>query len=208
MTLPVTLMHTSPVHVATFDGLRDKLAPDVELIHEVREDWLARVREHGVDEGLAKEIAGLVGTAQGPVLCTCSTLGKAAALAGAIRIDAPMMQRAAESGGTVLLVYVLDSTREASETLLREALENAGRPGDYELLGLPALWELFERGDHVGFTDAITVAVTEQVQKQAGIGVVVLAQASMAGAADALNALPVVALSSPALALQAALDAR
>jgi hypothetical protein len=208
MTRPVTLLHTSPVHVATFDGLRDRLDPEAVLAHEVREDWLAQARVDGVTDTLASEITALVRSAESPVLCTCSTLGEAAAEAGAIRIDAPMMQRATEIGGKVLLVYVLESTRHASETLLRDALEASGQPGNYQALGLPALWDMFEAGDHAGFTKAIADAVTEVVQDQSDFRVVVLAQASMAGAVDALKALPVITLSSPEPALQAALAAR
>ncbi len=204
----VTLLHTSPVHVATFDGLRDRIDPTARLNHEVREDWLEQARKRGVDAALEGEISALVGNAKGPVLCTCSSLGEAAAQAGAIRIDVPMMRRAAQIGGTVLLVHVLDSTREASVALLREALEDDGRPEDHRVLGLPMLWDLFEQGEHAKFTAAIASAVCEALQEMPGIRVVVLAQASMAGAAEALNEMSVLALSSPELALQAALAAR
>lgn len=212
MTRPVTLLHTSPVHCATFDGLRDRVKPGAKLIHTVREDWLARAREGGVDKGLATEIAAFVDAAAGPVLCTCSTLGDAAAKAGAIRIDAPMMRRAAQIGGRVLLVYALESTRAPSERLLAEAMEVCDQVGDragaYELLSLTGLWPFFEAGDHTGFVTQIAQAVDDYLNDHADIRVVVLAQASMAGAAELLKDLSVVALSSPEPALQAALAAR
>lgn len=208
MPAPITLLHTSPVHCSTFDRLRDLLDPDAELIHEVREGWLEQAQVSGVDAGLGREISTLVGAAKGPVLCTCSTLGDAAAKAGAIRIDAPMMQTAAQIGGKVLLVYVLESTRKPSEHLLSEAMNIAGQPGNYELLSLPDLWPLFEQGDHGGFCSAIANKVVDAVQFQPDIRVVVLAQASMAKAADLLNQYSVVVLSSPEPALKAALNAR
>ena len=204
----ITLLHTSPVHCATFDRLRDQLDSEAVLIHKVREDWLEQAQAGGDDAGLNADISAFVASATGPVLCTCSTLGDAAATAGAIRIDAPMMQTAAQIGGKVLLTYVLDSTREPSERLLSEAMATTDQPGNYILLGLPDLWSLFEKGDHEGFCSAITRKVVDTLQSQPDIRVVVLAQASMANAADFLKAHSVVVLSSPKLALQAALDAR
>lgn len=208
MSRPVILLHTSRVHCATFDGLRDQIAPGAELVHHVCEDWLERARNDGVSERLAREIAVLIEQAEGPVLCTCSTLGEAAANAGAIRIDAPMMHRAAQIGGPVLMVYVLESTKMPSEALLMEALERAEQAGQYTTLGLAHLWPLFEAGDFAGFTKAISDAVQSHLRTHSDIRVVVLAQASMAKASQSLNAPSVVVLSSPEAALEAALAAR
>ncbi|WP_306419486.1 hypothetical protein [Parasedimentitalea maritima] len=112
----LTLFHTAHVHVDTFNTL----APDAELDHTVREDWLARAQD-GIDEVLATEIASAIQAADGPVLCSCTTIGEVAEAAGATRIDWPMMQESAKIGGPVLMVYCLDSTAEPSEALLRRA---------------------------------------------------------------------------------------
>ena len=93
-----TLFHTSATHILRFDTIRDRLAPDIQLNHVVRTDWLDRARG-GIDKRLRTEIMDAVGTARGPVLCSCSTIGGIAAEAGAIRIDQPMMQAAADIGG-------------------------------------------------------------------------------------------------------------
>ena len=90
------LLHTSPVHVARFDRIRDRIAPDLLLDHLVREDWLDRARRSGIDDILKGEIAAEIGPL---TLCTCSTLGPIAEELGAHRIDRPMMRAAAQSGG-------------------------------------------------------------------------------------------------------------
>ena len=36
----VTFLHTSPLHINTFENLRDRLAPGLKLRHVVREDLL------------------------------------------------------------------------------------------------------------------------------------------------------------------------
>ncbi len=77
----LTLLHTAEAHRATFDALRDRIAPGAALTHVVRADWLVRA-QGGVDDALQSEMAKAVAAAQGPVICTCTTLGPAAADAG------------------------------------------------------------------------------------------------------------------------------
>ena len=66
----LTLFHTADVHVATFDAL----APEADLTHVVRTDWLERAQT-GVDAALRQEIAEAIRAAEGPSLCTCTTIG-------------------------------------------------------------------------------------------------------------------------------------
>ncbi|AZV79658.1 hypothetical protein EBB79_18455 [Parasedimentitalea marina] len=192
----LTLIHTAQVHCATFDGL----APQADLRHNVRPDWLARA-QNGIDDRLAAEIAAAIQAAEGPVLCSCTTLGPVAEAAGAIRIDWPMMQRAAEIGGPVLLVYCLDSTAQPSQDLLRRAFGNA----DPQLtcLLLAQHWPLFEAGEVDAFNQALAVNI-ETALKQNHYGCVVLAQASMAGVATVIQA-DVPVLASPEIAVQSLL---
>lgn len=82
----------------------------------------------GVDDALCADITGEVAAAGGKVLCTCTTLGPVAARAGAIRIDQPMMQAAARTGGPVLLACCLDSTFGPSLDLLESEPAATGTP--------------------------------------------------------------------------------
>jgi hypothetical protein len=176
-----TLFHTSATHILRFDTIRDRLAPDIQLNHVVRTDWLDRARG-GIDKRLRTEIMDAVGTARGPVLCSCSTIGGIAAEAGAIRIDQPMMQAAADIGGRILVAYCLMSTATPTLELLYECLD--GRAADIHSLPLPHLWALFESGDTEAFEQSIAAEVDVWAGKNGTPDVVVLAQASMSGAQE------------------------
>jgi protein tyrosine phosphatase (PTP) superfamily phosphohydrolase (DUF442 family) len=198
MTHP-TLLHTAHVHCATFDAL----SPDRDLTHMVRVDWLERAQT-GIDETLRQEITAAVQAADGPVLCTCTTLGETAEAAGALRIDAPMMAEAARLGGPVLMAYCLDSTRAASLDLLRRAFGDTD-PQE-QLLDLSAHWPLFIEGKIEEFTHAIAADIHAAL-RTGTFGCVVIAQASMAGASIPLRSLTEVPiLTSPDLALRALLE--
>lgn len=199
----LTLIHTAEVHRATFDRLAARTAPGARLAHIVRPDWLARA-QGGIGADLAAEITDTIRTVAGPVLCTCTTLGPLAADAGAIRIDAPMMAEAARIGGPVLMAYCLESTRTPSRTLLEAAFTAAGMTPDLRLLDLSAAWRLFETGQTESFAATLAAEIAEALRTAPEIACVVLAQASMAGAAAHLNG-TVPVLSSPETALRAAL---
>lgn len=205
--MTLTLLHTAQIHQDAFDALRDRIAPGRALRHVVRPDWLAR-SQAGVPDDVAAEIAEAVAQAQGGVLCTCTTIGAAAEAAGALRVDWPMMQDAARSGGDVLLVYTLESTRAPSLALLERALGEAGQGADVHLLALTQFWPLFEAGERDAFEAAIAGGVRDALRDITGLGAVVLAQGSMAGAAGRLADLGIPVLASPELALTCALAAR
>ncbi|NRB16580.1 MAG: hypothetical protein HRU33_03090 [Rhodobacteraceae bacterium] len=194
----LTLLHTAQVHCATFD----RLAPQADLHHVVRPDWLARA-QNGIDDQLVAEITAAVTAAEAPVLCSCTTIGAVAEAAGAIRIDWPMMMQAALIGGPVLLAYCLDSTAHPSQALLRRAF---GR-SDPQLtcLQLAPHWPLFEAGQTASFNQALAADI-EQALTQQPYGCVVLAQASMAGVAGMIQT-DVPVLASPEIAAQALLPA-
>ena len=200
----LTFFHTALVHGDTFDALRDRIAPGVAMHHNIRTSWLVRAR-NGIDTDLADEIRREISGARQPAICTCTTIGPLAEAAGAIRIDQPMMRAAAETGGSVLMVYCLESTLQPSRELLETAMLRAGNRATIELLPLTGLWPLFETGETDAFARAIAEAVRDRVSQHPGIGCIVLAQASMAGAAEWLADLPCPVLSSPELAMRAGL---
>jgi hypothetical protein len=200
------LLHTSPVHVATFDALAAEEAPGVDLVHVVREDLLAAAREHG-PEAVADRVAEAVrDLSTDVVLCTCSTLGAVAepvdAAVPVLRVDRPMAAAAVGTGGPVVVLAALESTLAPTLALLAEEGDRAGTSPRIEASVVPGAWERFEAGDVEGYLGLVRAAL-EQVGDAA---VVVLAQASMAAAADgAAVAVPV--LSSPRTGLRAAVAA-
>ncbi|WP_323766034.1 hypothetical protein [Marinovum sp.] len=206
MTQPLTLLHSAEVHRRTFDVLRDAIAPMARLDHQVRSDWLARARNEGMTRQLAAEIRKAVTAAPGPVLCTCTTLGEAAAEAGAIRIDQPMMAAAAQSDGRILLVCALKTSVAPSRALLQTCLDTAGTGSPVTVLVLEEFWPLFEAGQTANFCAAIAAAVIEAVQARPDFRTVVLAQASMAEAVHLLDGVGPRVLAAPEPALRHALS--
>ncbi|MFI5756374.1 aspartate/glutamate racemase family protein [Streptomyces sp. NPDC051569] len=201
----LALLHTSPVHVPVFDALRDAEHPGLALRHLIDEDLLGRARAEG-PEAVAAEVESVLAAAvtdgATAVLCTCSTLGAVAEKTGpglgvpVLRVDRPMAAVAAASG-RVVVVAALESTLEPTAALIRE--EAAGRPVDLRTVLVEAAWERFEAGDRDGYLDAVAGAVDAVTRAD----VIVLAQASMAGAERRTStAIPV--LSSPRPGLNAA----
>ncbi|MER5812110.1 aspartate/glutamate racemase family protein [Streptomyces sp. NPDC002033] len=199
----LTLLHTSPVHVPVFDALRDRDHPGAVLRHVVVPELLERARERG-PESVAPDLRGLLGEAGGPVLVTCSTLGAVAeALAPAVgapvlRVDRPMAAEAVRTGPRIAVLATVASTAGPTAELLAE--EAAGREVSVAVHLVDGAWELFEAGD----TDGYLAAVAGAADAVAGADVIVLAQASMAGAAGLVRT-PVPVLSSPRPGLAAAL---
>jgi len=173
----ITCVHTADVHVDTFGALLPQAS------HIVRADFLDRARSDGLDAVRLEVLEVLHAAAtQGPVLCTCSTLGPLVDEIGdarIVRIDRPAMEHAVAEGGEVVVAICLHSTRDATLALFDTV--SAGR-AHAKLVMCDTAWPFFEAGDMDGFRDAIVSAVAGQGHR------VVLAQASMAVAADALRA--------------------
>ncbi len=202
MTDDLTLFHTASVHRTTFTEIAARIAPDVQLTHVVRPDWLERA-QGGIDATLSTEIQQLI--AQSPnALCSCTTIGEEAALAGALRIDRPMMDLAASTGGPVLMAYCLDSTLEPSQALLIAAFNALDKPASIQPLPLTDLWPLFTSGQTDQFAQDIAQRVDAAVEQNPSVTCVILAQASMAPAAQ-YTTTDIQVLSSPELALRAGL---
>ncbi|MFZ4301830.1 aspartate/glutamate racemase family protein [Streptomyces cinereoruber] len=203
----LALLHTSPVHVPVFDALRDRHHPGLVLRHLVHEELLVRAREAGpgaVAGPVAAVLAGAVADGADAVLCTCSTLGGVAEDTAAslgvpvLRVDRPMAAEAARYGH-VLVVAALRSTLEPTLALLAE--ESGPHPRSVTTVVVEGAWERFEAGDREGYLDAVAAAVDRAPVTEDGV--VVLAQASMADAAERTST-PMTVLSSPRPGLAAA----
>ncbi len=201
----LTLLHTSKAHCASFKLLRDRVAPGMELCQQVRPDWLDRAQA-GISPELEVEIGAAVSDAEGVVICTCTTIGPLAEAAGALRVDWPMMQAAVHTGGPILMAYALDSTWAPSLDLLERALAEAGCKTTVYPLPLTQYWPLFDAGKTAAFAAVIAGEIRQVIASGHEIACVVLAQASMAGAAPLLTDLDVPVLTSPELALKFAVE--
>ncbi|MBV1855098.1 aspartate/glutamate racemase family protein [Catellatospora tritici] len=205
----LALLHTSQVHVPTFDRLRDEVAPSRTLYHIVAEHLLDEARRNGtasVAAQVTREVERAAEIGARALLCTCSTIGglaeQAADQAGipVLRVDRPMAAAAVATGARITVLAALTSTLVPTTQLIEEEAARAGRSVSVSARAIPGAWDLFEAGAVTGYLDLVVEALTEVTDAD----VIVLAQASMAPAAkQAAVSIPVV--SSPRLGLRAAI---
>ena len=178
------------------------------------ESLLRDARAGGLSADLAQRIAETVAAAMAGdaavVVCTCSTIGGCAEQAPhgtdrrVMRIDRAMAEQAVAIGSRIIIAAALRSTLTPTRELILDAANWVGK----EVTLIEALceeaWAHFERGDHGAYLAVIAACLRQAAP--AG-DVVVLAQASMAGAAAYCPDLPIPILSSPRLGLEAAIQA-
>lgn len=211
----IAFLHTAPGHVATFGVLMTDMAPNIPVRQTVKADLLEAARQAG---GMTPEIAALARealedlAANGArvVVCTCSTVGGClTGMNGAdvqgprfLRIDAPMAQAAARIGGRILVVATVEESLASARDLIERTAETEGRAVNVRGLLVPDAWPLFAAGDRTGYRRTVVAAV----RAAAGdVDAVVLAQASMATAADELSDLDMPVLCSPRAGVSAAI---
>ena len=201
----VAFLHTSPVHVATFERLMQAADPAIKVEHAVHEDLLADARRVGAtDPGLVRRVhEAMRGAALGGaslVVCTCSTIGGSAESMPtgghltALRIDRAMADRAVQLGSRILVVAALESTLAPTADLIQESAATKGIRVAIDSLLVEGAWSHFLSGNQGAYIRSIADTIREA---RRSVDVVVLAQASMAPAADLLANLGVEVLSSP-----------
>lgn len=211
----IAFLHTSPVHVATFERLVGEMSPVLRVRHVVAEDLLAEAQRWGADDpALVRRVhqamVDAAATGARVAVCTCSTIGGAAEgteTQGAFlasRIDRAMADRAASLGPRVLVVAALASTVTPTVALVEDSAVRLGRRVQVRTLVVADAWHSFLDGD----TNVYVARIADAVRAASSeVDVIVLAQASMAPAAALLHGLGCEVLSSPALGVRAALDA-
>ncbi|WP_175499566.1 aspartate/glutamate racemase family protein [Cellulomonas marina] len=212
MSAPVGLLHTVPALAARFDADLERALPGTPRVHVVDADLLATAVVSGVTpavrSAMRAHVAHLVARGAAAVLVTCSSIGEAAEeAAGAVdvpvvRVDAAMAReavaRASAPGarGRVAVLATLASTLGPTGRLVERTAAGAdlgsGVVVDARVVAGAA--EARAAGDEDRADALVAAAVGEAAQEA---DVVVLAQASMAGAA-ARAQVDVPVLTSPA----------
>lgn len=212
----LALWHTTDANRDLFEAQFQALAPDIPLAHHVRADLLAAAQPAGLTPRIRREVAldllRLADAGAPVVLCTCSTLGPGAETAAeltdavVLRVDRPMVERALARGPRIAAAAALTSTLGPTRDLVeRVARERSLTPDIREVLVADA-WPLFAAGDRAGYA----ASIAETLRREAaagGLDAIILAQASMAPAADLLADLGVPVLASPRLGAEAAVAA-
>jgi hypothetical protein len=206
----IGFLHTSPVHVPTFDGLTRRISPGVTAVHVVDESLLKVARSSGPEAvlgGVRDGIDSLRERGAQVVVCTCSTIGDVAESAGTdvptFRVDRPMARRAVDLGDRIGVVAALESTLAPTKALVVHEAAAAGKQPVIDLVLVDGAWDDFEADDMDGYLHRIADSARAIADR---VDVIVLAQASMAPAVDHLGDLDVSVLSSPDLAVRYAVN--
>ena len=209
----IACLHTAASNIQIFDAaLQEVGTKGVRLHHSVRADLLAAAEQAGeltpqIAEQTSDVLRSLCDSADA-VLLTCSTLGPAAEAAASatlvhvLRVDAMLAHEAVRDGGRVAVLCAVQTTVEPTRLLF----ENEARATGAEVIMrlVQGAWDTFKTGDRSRYLSMIATAADEAFQD--GATQVVLAQASMTGAAK-LGAGRQAPLTSPTIGLSAAIKA-
>ena len=209
----LALLHTTPVLIDTFDRLIEEADLELPVRHIVEEGFLTEAREKGISQDLDERIGGRIRSAieegASVVLCTCSTIGASAESANdatygvIVRVDRPMAEKAVEIGSRIIVAAALESTLAPTRNLILEVASTRQRRVELIEVLCDNAWSRFEEGDNEGYFSEIASKLKERATEG---DVIVLAQASMAGAANLCPEISVPILSSPEIGFQYAVD--
>ncbi|WP_296466239.1 hypothetical protein [Rhodoferax sp.] len=111
-----------------------------------------------------------------------------------------MADRAVSLGPRILVVAALESTLKPTIELLQESASMLQAEVELQVVVAQDAWQHFIDGNHAAYIAAICQTV--QAAASTDISAIVLAQASMAPAAEVLRGFGVEVLSSPQLGVQ------
>lgn len=211
----IAFFHTSLVHIETFNALAAELAPELTISHAVREDLLSAAEKAGfvtavIDLKTQEALMALLDQGARVVVCTCSTLGASAeALAEEtgfpfLRIDRAMADLAVATGARIGIAACIPATIPNTQTLIRSSAARAGRDIATKVFVFEDVWPLFREGRLDDYYEGIAVRLADAARD---VDVLVLAQASMAPAAQLCGNLSVPVLSSPRIGFKTAVEA-
>lgn len=210
--MKISFLHTAQVHVETFETLLKAVNPDVDCDHHVAPDLLARAQTDGLEQVAAETTQRLVDLSKADaVLCTCSTLGAlvdriAQKHPNVTRVDRPLMEAACKLGPNPMVAICLESTRDATLSLLQDCAAQSGTKITPNLVLCDTAWKFFEMGDTGGFSETIAKTIGNAIAQSEKPDCIVLAQASMRVATATLSDLGIPILSSPQLAIERVLN--
>lgn len=209
----LAFLHTTPVLIDTFDRLVEEADLDLPVRHIVEEGFLTEAREKGISQDLDGRIQGRIGAVieegASVVLCTCSTIGASAESANdtadgvVVRVDRPMAEKAVDIGSRIIVAAALESTLAPTRNLILEVASTCKKRIDLIEVLCDNAWSRLEEGDNEGYFSEIASKLKERASEG---DVIVLAQASMAGAAKLCQEISIPILSSPEIGFQYALE--
>ncbi len=215
MTRRLGFLHTLEPNIEVFEELSRALGWQGEIVHRVEETAIDEMRTaggvtRGIEGRVRAEIEALIEFPVDLVVCSCSAIGAIAeSMDGSKgvevqRIDRAMADEAVAAGQRIAVIASLPSSIPATRALLESSAEKASRTVEIDEIVADTAWARYQEGDHAGYCESIA-EVGKSVFGRCDA--IVLAQASMADAADLMQAAPIPVLSSPRLGIRRALDA-
>ena len=190
----VAFLHTGAVVIAPVAELAREFLPGVDTVNYLDDRIVADLRDESRAAGVAARVAELVRAAKtagaDAVMLTCSSISQLAVTTAdevgipVLRIDEAMADEAVATGDRIAVLATLPTTLEPTLALIgeRAALAGAGPTVVSEVID--GAFAAVSGGDRASHDRLVADAITRVA---ADADVVVLAQASMASAADAAH---------------------
>lgn len=202
----IAFLHTNKAHISNFENLVRAHNTSVEIKHYVNKDILDEALKTGVTntEQFEKEIKAIRQDNPSLIVCTCSTYGaESDKFSDVYRIDQPIVDFLVTNYTKIGLVYTANSTKTISDALIRRIANAKSKTISIVECDCAHLWKHFEAND----LDLYNKGIAEAVMKMAdAVDVFFLAQASMAGAINFLEALKKPIYTSPEYGVKTLLE--
>lgn len=204
----IAFLHTGAVNIAPFADLASELVPGATVVNYLDDKIVADLRDETRAASVPGRVEALVRAAAAggadAVMLTCSSISELAAPAGhaagvpVLRVDEALADAAVHAGHRVRVLATLATTSRPTIALLRERADLAGLEPEITDEVIDGAFEAVASGDRATH-DRLVGAAIERGARAADV--VVLAQASMAGAAEAVE-VDVPVLTSPRLGVE------
>lgn len=190
----IAFLHTGAVNIAPSGALAAELLPHATVVNYLDDKIVADLGDPERAASVPERLTDLVRAAQSAgadvVMLTCSSISHLAAPTAeavgipVLRIDEAMADAAVRTGHRVAVLATLPTTLTPTLGLLRERAELAERSPEFVSEVIEGAFEAVASGDRATH-DRLVAAAIERVATDADV--VVLAQASMASAAEAVS---------------------
>lgn len=204
----IAFLHTGAVNIAPFGALASEFLPGATVVNYLDDKIVADLGDAERAASVPGRIEDLVRAAASggadAVMFTCSSISELAAPAGAaagiavLRVDEAMADAAVRAGSRIRVIATLPTTCRPTLALISERAEVAGLSPSLTSEVVEGAFEAIVSGDRETH-DRLVGAAIERGAAEADV--VVLAQASMATAADAVS-VDVPVLTSPRLGVE------
>lgn len=190
----VAFLHTGAVVIAPVAELAREFLPGVDTVNYLDDRIVADLRDESRAAGVAARVAELVRAAKtagaDAVMLTCSSISQLAVTTAdevgipVLRIDEAMADEAVATGDRIAVLATLPTTLEPTLALIGERAALAGARPTVVSEVIDGAFAAVSGGDRASHDRLVADAISRVA---ADSDVVVLAQASMASAADAAH---------------------